>query len=1101
MKINTTVFTSVLLSFCLISGNMTAQNNPIVLNQWKPGFILNENSSVKFKVTNTVSLINTIQVNSSKGTFTKLLITGHNTNYDYGKSEVPVINRLIEIPYNAEIQINIISTDEKIIDLADYGIMNKIIPAQPSISKGVDASTVEFQYDQNFYNIDAFTGYPVATVKYVGTMRGVRIGRLSLCPVSYNPVKNQIKVLEEMVVEVEFINADFAKTSSIKQKFYSPSFDGSYSRLINYQAPNTKDYISKYPVKYVIVSDPMFQSALKPFVEWKSRKGFYVVEAYTNNPSVGSSKTTIKNYLANLYNSGTVSNPAPTYVLFVGDKEQIPVWDGTAVVDSHVTDLYYCEYDGGGDWIADAYYGRFSAKTVAQLQPQIDKTLEWEQYTMPDPLYLKKVVLVAGVDDAMAPVQGNGQINYGTDYYFNTAHTLTTYVYLYGSGSPVTSDDPIAAAQIIGHVSNGVSFANYTAHCDETGWADPHFNTGADLNSLANNHKFAFMMGNCCLSNKFDVDECFGEALLRTANKGAVGYIGATNLTYWDEDYYFAVGAEAISADPVRDSAKVGLYDGVFHESGESEDNWFVTADQMIHAGNLAVTQSGSADERRYWEIYHLMGDPSLMPYIGVPPALTATYQNPIDVTTTSLNVTTEPKAYVAISYNNVLYDAELADDGGVAHLTFTPIPIPTYAVIVATKQFRAPYIGTVQVLDAGPIFAEFKGAPSVIGAENSVSFTDLSSSVAPITSWQWTFTGGTPASSTQQNPVITYNTPGTYNVSLTVSDGTENDNETKTGYITVLDTTTLNALFSANSTVIFTGDSICFSNESYGNPQTWTWSFEGGTPATSNQQNPCINYLTEGTYNVQLTICKDTICDSLLIDDYISVMPEGSIPPQADFYALQTTIQVGNTTQFYDLSYGAPQSWHWIFEGATPSFGFTQNATALYNTLGDYDVTLIVWNPLGYDTLIKHDYIHVVDTNATLAQPIVEFTASQRLIFSGTPIYFTDLSENTPTSWYWTFEVGSGVGDIVYSTDQNPANITYNTPGLFDVKLVASNSHGSDSLTKTQYIVVADTVWPDPRGYCDTITNFIGPISSFYHLQYTTWGYFPGHNSDLMKC
>ena len=50
------------------------------------------------------------------------------------------------------------------------------------------------------------------------------------------------------------------------------------------------------------------------------------------------------------------------------------------------------------------------------------------------------------------------------------------------------------------------------------------------------------MIGNCCQSNAFDVSVCFGEALLRENNKGAVGYIGGSNNTYWDEDYWWAVG-------------------------------------------------------------------------------------------------------------------------------------------------------------------------------------------------------------------------------------------------------------------------------------------------------------------------------------------------------------------------------------------------------------------------------------------------------------------------------------------------------------------------------------------------------------------------------
>ena len=60
--------------------------------------------------------------------------------------------------------------------------------------------------------------------------------------------------------------------------------------------------------------------------------------------------------------------------------------------------------------------------------------------TFSDPSFLDEVVLVAGVDASMAPTYGNGQINYGTDNYFNVAHGLTIHNYLYGSGTPITSD-------------------------------------------------------------------------------------------------------------------------------------------------------------------------------------------------------------------------------------------------------------------------------------------------------------------------------------------------------------------------------------------------------------------------------------------------------------------------------------------------------------------------------------------------------------------------------------------------------------------------------------------------------------------------------------
>ena len=64
---------------------------------------------------------------------------------------------------------------------------------------------------------------------------------------------------------------------------------------------------------------------------------------------------------------------------------------------------------------------------------QVAKTLTYEKYTFNNTSFLDEIVLVAGVDASMATVYGNGQINYGTDNYFNASHGLTVHNYLYGS--------------------------------------------------------------------------------------------------------------------------------------------------------------------------------------------------------------------------------------------------------------------------------------------------------------------------------------------------------------------------------------------------------------------------------------------------------------------------------------------------------------------------------------------------------------------------------------------------------------------------------------------------------------------------------------------
>jgi len=82
------------------------------------------------------------------------------------------------------------------------------------------------------------------------------------------------------------------------------------------------------------------------------------------------------------------------------------------------------------------------------------------------------------------------------------------------------------------------------------------------------------------------------------------------------------------------------------------------------------------------------------------------------------------------------------------------------------------------------PPVANFSGNPTTVLVGGNVAFTDLSTN-AP-TSWSWSFSGGTPSTSTAKNPTVTYNTLGTYDVSLTATNAYGSDNETKTGYITV---------------------------------------------------------------------------------------------------------------------------------------------------------------------------------------------------------------------------------------------------------------------------------------------------------------------------
>ena len=88
---------------------------------------------------------------------------------------------------------------------------------------------------------------------------------------------------------------------------------------------------------------------------------------------------------------------------------------------------------------------------------------------------------------------------------------------------------------------------------------------------------------------------------------------------------------------------------------------------------------------------------------------------------------------------------------------------------------------------DAPPpddLVAEFSANATSITARDMVTFSDQSTGGA--TSWEWTFEGGTPETSTDRNPTITYFSAGSFEVRLTVTNSNSSDTETKASYITV---------------------------------------------------------------------------------------------------------------------------------------------------------------------------------------------------------------------------------------------------------------------------------------------------------------------------
>jgi PKD repeat protein len=114
--------------------------------------------------------------------------------------------------------------------------------------------------------------------------------------------------------------------------------------------------------------------------------------------------------------------------------------------------------------------------------------------------------------------------------------------------------------------------------------------------------------------------------------------------------------------------------------------------------------------------------------------------------------------------------------------------------------------------------------------------------------------------------------------VTLTASNAFGSDTETKVNYITVEPPGQPPvADFTASATTITEGDSVNFTDLSTNDPDTWDWTFNGGTPSSSTLQNPTVTYYTQGTYTVTLTASNAFGSDTETKVNYITVEPAGT--------------------------------------------------------------------------------------------------------------------------------------------------------------------------------------------------------------------------------
>lgn len=314
-------------------------------------------------------------------------------------------------------------------------------------------------------------------------------------------------------------------------------------------------------------------------------------------------------------------------------------------------------------------------------------------------------------------------------------------------------------------------------------------------------------------------------------------------------------------------------------------------------------------------------------------------------------------------------------------------------------------------------------------------------------TTWSWSFPGGTPATSTAQNPTVTYNTNGTYAVSLTTTNlsGT-GTSVTKSNFITVVTPTNTSYTESFEGTFPPTGWEITNLSENL----TWEKSSAAGRNSSSCM---IINNADNATGDVDEITLHPLNLAVGATDFSFDVAYAKFDADSPDVLNVLISKDCGVTwTNLYSKTHTVLETAistdanNWI---PTSDSDWRTERVSLTAFKGNPNVLIKFVNTSGYGARIWIDNLKFIFDSKE--KPYSDFNITSSMICSDLPVQFSDASFGEPTSWLWSFPGGTPAT----STSKNPA-VIYNTPGNYDVTLVATNTFGQGtSMLKTSAVTI----------------------------------------------
>lgn len=269
-----------------------------------------------------------------------------------------------------------------------------------------------------------------------------------------------------------------------------------------------------------------------------------------------------------------------------------------------------------------------------------------------------------------------------------------------------------------------------------------------------------------------------------------------------------------------------------------------------------------------------------------------------------------------------------------------------------------------------------------------------------------------------------------------------------------------MTADFSASANTTCTNTNVTFTDLTTGaTPTSWTWSFPGATPSTSNQQNPTVQYTAAGTYDVTLTVSDGISQTTYTQTAYIDAVAPAAVPGSISgaLSLCENDVEVYSVTNDPSVVYNWTLPAGWTGTSTTNAISATAGATG-----GTIDVTA--------ENICGVSAASTITVTINAGVPTASFTQTN----TGPSYDFTSTSTDA-TSWSWDF------GDGGSSSQENPTYV-YTQNGTYDVILIASNGCGSD--TSTVQVTVTGVGIEDLT--FDDVNVYPVPVNDFLNIKVT---------------